>query len=372
VIELLDYMLCVSDAQRSIIVNPDIDSQKLVVVKNGFDPEQFPYAGPSGRDWNQLVFIGRIEPPKGIHVLVQAFGELKREFPELKLSIFGDELRWPHFVAQKHELMKSLPGLVFHGKVPQSELSKHLRTAGLLVFPSISFETAGLAVVEAQASGCPVVAFGVGGVPEYLADGTLGTVVYDKTPEALRDAIARLVRNRPALIEMSRAAETVGRSRTWRTVAAEVMSFAERAARRSHKKNMDSLPASVRRIRDFQEASAQDVLLAHDRVVETEVLSDADLDEALRDYQANAWPHLVHGLRLEKQGRTGQAIESYKEAARLSANGDWQALFRLTLLYAERSEIPEASRCAKKVLQLAPEFPFRKDLEVLASMGENI
>jgi glycosyltransferase involved in cell wall biosynthesis len=370
--ELVDYMLCVSDAQRSIIINSEIDPAKLAVVRNGFDPEVFPYAGPAGRDWNQLVFIGRIEPPKGVHVLVQAFSELKREFPDLKLSIFGDESYWPQFSSQKHELMRSMPGLVFRGKVPQRELSEQLRKAGLLVFPSISFETAGLAVVEAQASGCPAVAFGVGGVPEYLVDGVLGSVVFEKTPEALRDGIAKLLRDRQRLAEMSRAAETAGRMRPWSVVAKEVMSYAERVVQSVKDQAMHALPMSVRRIKDFKDASMQDVLSAHEHATRTEVFSECDLEKAMSDLKSGAWPYLVRGMRFENQGAIEQAIASYQEAAHRSTNDDWQAFFRLTLLYAERSEIPQASRYAKEVLSRAPEFPLRKDLERLVALSEGV
>jgi glycosyltransferase involved in cell wall biosynthesis len=177
--ELIDKMLCVSDAQRSLILSRNVQSSKINVVRNGFDPDVFSYSGPQARDWHKLIFIGRIEPPKGIHIIVQVFGELKKEFPRLTLDVFGDESYWPQFISQKHELMRQLAGLKFWGKVPQRELSQHLRTAGLLVFPSISFETAGLAVIDAQASGCPVIATAVGGVPEYVFDGVLGELVYE-------------------------------------------------------------------------------------------------------------------------------------------------------------------------------------------------
>jgi glycosyltransferase involved in cell wall biosynthesis len=230
VLRIVDYMLCVSDIQRSLMLSRKVDSEKIRVVKNGFDPATFTYAGPEGRDWNQLLFIGRVEAPKGIHVLLQVFAELKIEFPELKLSVFGDESFWPEFTSHKHDLMRKLPGLQFHGKVPQTELARHLRSAGLLVFPSQTFESAGLAVVDAQASGCPVVANGVGGVPEYLVDKKLGELVFDKRPQALRDTIAELLRNRPRMIEMSRSAETLGRTRPWSIVAQEVLSLAERAS----------------------------------------------------------------------------------------------------------------------------------------------
>jgi glycosyltransferase involved in cell wall biosynthesis len=230
VMHVIDYMLCVSDIQRSLILSRKVDGERIKVVKNGFDPEIFTYAGPEGRDWNQLIFVGRVDAAKGIHVLLQVFAELTGEFPNLKLSVFGDESYWPEFTSHKHELMRKLPGLQFHGKVPQREIARHLRTAGMLVFPSQTFETAGLAVIDAQASGCPVVANGVGGVPEYLIERELGDLIYDKSPAALKGAIGGLLRDKARLQRMSQSAQMLGRTRPWSVVAKEVMAWAEQAA----------------------------------------------------------------------------------------------------------------------------------------------
>ena len=118
---------------------------------------------------------------------------LINSFSGLSLDIFGDESFWPDYVVHKELIEKTLPGIKFHGKVSQAELSPYLQKAGLLVFPSVRFESAGLAVIEAQASGCPVVAFAVGGVAEYLQDGTCGHLLSEKTPEALHKKLHALL-----------------------------------------------------------------------------------------------------------------------------------------------------------------------------------
>ena len=73
VMAVVDKMVCVSEAQRSLISIQGTNPEKMVVIKNGFDPERFPYAGPGGRDFKKLLFIGRIEPAKGIDILVQVY-----------------------------------------------------------------------------------------------------------------------------------------------------------------------------------------------------------------------------------------------------------------------------------------------------------
>ncbi len=370
VLHSIDYMLCVSEIQRSIILSRKVDAEKIKVVKNGFDPEVFKYAGPEGRDWNQLIFIGRIDAPKGVHVLLQVFGELKNEFPDLKLSVFGDESFWPEFTSHKYELMRKLSGLNFHGKVPQSELALHLQRAGLLVFPSQTFETAGLAVVDAQASGCPVVANGVGGVPEYLVDRELGVLVYDKSPAALHEAIANMLRDQPRLIRMSQAAKTLGRTRPWSVVADDVMFWAGHAADANLRTKFTVLPQEFLLIKDVHLSPPQAVLHAHELVAKSGDFTNSDLEKALKIYEHDAWPHLINGFRREESGHVDEAIEAYRKAAERSTKGDWQAFFRLALVHAERKELPLARGYAERIIEDCPSFAYREQLERLISETE--
>jgi glycosyltransferase involved in cell wall biosynthesis len=368
VMELIDYMACVSHAQRSMILGRGSDPDKIVVIRNGFDPEIFPYAGPESRDWNELVFIGRVEPAKGIHILVQVFGQLKAEYPELKLSVYGDTSFWPDFVKQIPSLESTMPGLKFKGKVPQRELAANLRKAGLLVFPSISFESAGLAVVDAQASGCPVVAFGVGGVPEYL-DSNLGDVIYERTPEALIAGIRKLLRDRPRMVSISEKAAQLGRSRPWAKVAEEMISLADKVAQKKTSSNKQKgMPTSIGRMKNFAEVDPRLLLEDHDRVAQSYDYTETELEIIINEGVTEAWPHLVKGLRLEKHGSYEEAIQAYKEAATRSKSEDWQAFFRLALIHADRKEISLAATYAKSVLERAPTFPLRSQLQKLISL----
>jgi hypothetical protein len=366
--EVIDYLVCVSEAQRQVITKRNPHPQKIEVVRNGFDPDVFTYNGPEGRDWNQLVFIGRVELAKGIHVLLQAFAHLKAEFPDLKLSVFGDEGYWPEFVSLKPQFVEKLPGLTFHGKVPQRELARHLRSAGLLVFPSISFETAGLAVVDAQASGCPVVANGIGGVPEYVVDGHLGDVLYEAGPDALREGIAKLLRNRARQVEMSRRCETMGRKRPWSVVADEVMVLANRAAEVRAESSLLRIPETLRRITQAGLNAADVLLRDHDYAGSTDLFSDRELAQAIQVAPHQSWPHLVKGIRLEKLGSVDEALREYTAAAEYSSADDWQPFFRLALLHVDRHDFAKASENASKVLERSPNFPLKTQLQEIISL----
>lgn len=375
VMELIDYVICVSQAQKDLIlsVNDTIDPTRMPVVRNGFDPDIFSYAGPEERDWNQIVYIGRLEQAKGIHLLLATFGELKKVLPNLKLSVFGSEGYWPDFSARKQEFVERFPGLIFHGKVPQRELAAHLRRAGLLVFPSVCFESAGLAVVDAQASGCPVVAFNVGGVSEYLKDQQLGMLIKQPGPEALYSPMRALLENPRHLAAMSQRCGTLGRERPWSVVAQETIAVAELAASRSIAwKSGDIkplLPESVQRISDCKNVAIETLFIDHDSVASPCEFSDYDLQRALTREGFRAWPHLIKGIRLEKAGSVDRAAAEYAIAASNAEQEDWQAYFRLTALCADMHDASQASRYAREVLTRAPHFPLRKQLEQLIAVG---
>ncbi len=366
--EFADYTLCVSSWQWELLRATGADTESLAVVRNGFDAELFPYAGPEGRDWNQLIFIGRVEAAKGIHVLVQVFGMLKKEFPHLKLSVFGDDERWTEFSEKKQEFLARFPGLIFHGKVPQAQIAAELRRAGLLVFPSISPESAGLAVVEAQASGCPVVAFNSGGVVDYLSL-KVGEVVSELTPEALHDRIKQMLRNPSGMIARSRAAEHQ-RGRTWETVAREVITYCEMAVSRRTAKGAEALPESIRRVEKVRGIAPETLLLDHEALVDGKSLSDAELEKLLAQGGPEAWPYFVRGLRLEKQGNIIDAMRAYSQAASRSNESDWQPFLRLAMLHINRREVVEAARCARVVIERAPTLHLRPHLERIVSLVE--
>ncbi len=226
----IDRMICVSEAQKKMIIDHGGQENKISVVRNGFDPELFTYAGPEGRDWMHIIFVGRVDSWKGAHLLIDGFPYLKKHFPKVQLSFFGDYTSWSEMKRVKEKLEREEPQIHFHGKVSQREIAAHLRTAGLLAFPSISFESAGLAVVDAQASGCPVVAFDTGGVAEHVFQNECGIVVKEQNLDHLMHGIKSLLSNPDRLQYFSSNCLTRARSRTWDVVASDILKITSEIA----------------------------------------------------------------------------------------------------------------------------------------------
>ena len=147
-----------------------------------------PAAERTGRD---LLFVGRLEERKGVHFLLDAMALLKARGSDVRLKIVGNG---PQKEAlQRQTAALSLEAVVtFAGTKDEAGVAEALRHADLLVVPSLS-EGLPVVIMEAMASGVPVVASAVDGNPELVRDGETGRLVPPCDSRALADGIERLI-----------------------------------------------------------------------------------------------------------------------------------------------------------------------------------
>lgn len=174
---------------------------RRTVIREGVDfdnydsPAQPRLAGPV-----RMVHMGAMEPRKGQEYALEAMALLKKEGVDTTLTLIGggaDEAMLRQRVAD----LRLGDAVTFAG--PQPDPRRLLQSADLFVFPSRQ-EGFSIALLEAMASGLPVVATAVGGNQEALVDGQGGRLVPPQDPPALAAAIAELARDRARLAEMGR------------------------------------------------------------------------------------------------------------------------------------------------------------------------
>ncbi|MEC5161193.1 teichuronic acid biosynthesis glycosyltransferase TuaC [Janthinobacterium sp. CG_23.3] len=138
-----------------------------------------------------VVCVGQLVPVKGLGFVVEAWAELARRGrlgPHDRLVLLGDG---PCRAALERQAAAGPAGGVhFAGAVCQADVARWIAAADLLCLPSLNEGTPNV-VVEALASGVPVVASGVGGVPELVRDGVNGLLVAPADSAALADALER-------------------------------------------------------------------------------------------------------------------------------------------------------------------------------------
>jgi phosphatidylinositol alpha-mannosyltransferase len=197
----------------------------MAVVPNGVAPEFFASPKPL-EGWKQdgptILFVGRLEPRKGLEYLVRAFLRLKPAFPRLRLLVVGRDDR-----GQQHKAMAMVPprlrpDLVFVGSVPQADLPSWYASADVFCAPSLGGESFGIVLAEAMAVGLPVVCSDIGGYRDVVRDGADGLLVPPRDPEALAEALAGLLDNPARLAAMGEAAAAAARRYAWEVVAGQV------------------------------------------------------------------------------------------------------------------------------------------------------
>jgi len=177
---------CISDANAAMKLF-NIPKAKITIIYNGIDTSRF--LGPEencGHESRDILFVGDLEPWKGVDTLIEGMRILQKRGEEFTLRLVGEGSLRPQLEAQADGL-----DVEFLGQVPHSEIPDLMRTAFALVLPSLweGIPTVGL---EAMASGTPFIGTNVGGIPEIVHDKVTGLLVPCNSPAKLADAILRL------------------------------------------------------------------------------------------------------------------------------------------------------------------------------------
>lgn len=171
-----------------------------------------------------LLFVGRIQPLKGVDVAVQALAALRR--PDASLYIVGGA-SGSHGDEEVVRIRQMVDTLGLESQVhfvepqPHHILSTYYRAADAVWVPSRS-ESFGLVALEAAACGTPVVASGVGGLLSLVDHGRTGFLVADRDPETFARHTADILGDDSLAAAMSAAAAERGRSYTWSFAAARL------------------------------------------------------------------------------------------------------------------------------------------------------
>ena len=225
-------VLCVSDFIRRHTVEryPSI-ATTATTVYNGVDPDTFrPVAGQHDES-PTVLYVGRVEERKGVHVLVEAFERIiSPRHPQARLRIVGPASYWKRgdggYYDRLAERCAANPRIELHGPTyKDDELSAIYRGGTVAVVPSTFPEALGLTSLEAQSSGVPVVVSNAGGLPETVSAGRSGFVFANGNAVELGELVVDLLANRERRDEMAAAArEWAVTTFSWDTIAARLES----------------------------------------------------------------------------------------------------------------------------------------------------
>jgi len=199
-LNLFDRIVVVSGAVKYMTEKCGVRSSRISAIWNSADEGNFkPRSKENARkllhlplEKRVIIFVGRLVPIKGIHFLVRALPSILREW-EAILVIVGEGSERSNL---KHlvDMLNLEPYVLFIGNIPAERLALYYNAADVFALPSL-IEGHSVVLLEAMASGLPVVATDVGGNSESIINEVNGFLVCSKDYHALAQAISAILNN---------------------------------------------------------------------------------------------------------------------------------------------------------------------------------
>jgi glycosyltransferase involved in cell wall biosynthesis len=222
-----DHIFAVCEWARSVLVANGVPPGKITLSRQG-SPYPASAAGTSSREPSlpiRFAFLGRLDPMKGLNVLIDALALLPRM--ELRLDVFavvqGDQARRQQEVLL--DRARSDRRIQFMAALDATAVVEHLRGYDALLVPSQCLETGPLVIYEAFSAGIPVVGSALGGIAELVRNGETGVLIDPPgSAAAWAEGIKRLVADAGLLRRLKAAPKPVRTAEDAADDASEVYS----------------------------------------------------------------------------------------------------------------------------------------------------
>jgi glycogen(starch) synthase len=190
---------------------------KAAVIPNGVDLDAVRAAKPEKRPRPYVLGIGRLVRQKGFDLLIDGFARIAADHPDLDLVLAGDG-------PERDSLVRQAAGspvadrIEFPGGIPAPRAFALLRGAAAFVLSS-RHEPQGIVILEAMAAGAPVLAAGVGGVPEVVRDRVNGLLFEGGSAESLAAKLNAMLADRAGAAARAERAGRDATAHTWQRIA---------------------------------------------------------------------------------------------------------------------------------------------------------
>jgi phosphatidylinositol alpha-mannosyltransferase len=190
------------------------------IVPNGIDVDAFraPRSLPAALASNRLhvVYVGRLEPRKGVDHLIRAMARVQRALPDADLVIVGDGPEQRRLIDVARALAVRVQ---FTGRVHDADLPGYVQAADVVCSPAIGGESFGIALLEAMACEKPIVASRIEGYETLVGPAACGVLVPPGDDEALSQALLELLQDRPLRQTLGARGLHAARLYDWSSIA---------------------------------------------------------------------------------------------------------------------------------------------------------
>lgn len=203
-----DYFLSPSVWVDKSLLAAGVPSERIISLPHGVNVERFT---PKDDNYNlghtvRFLFVGRCEGAKGIYYLLEAFRQLQEY--DIELLMVGDTFTWENDIVNYTNNVRTL------GLKRNDEMPEVYKNADVFILSSL-WEGSALSMMEAMASGMPVIASSHSCAPDMVVDGVEGFVYDPYSINELKECITWYVNNREKIISMGKAARRKTEQYTW-------------------------------------------------------------------------------------------------------------------------------------------------------------
>jgi glycosyltransferase involved in cell wall biosynthesis len=205
----VDHIVAVCNWVKDILLLNHVRSEKITVIRQGVChnlPEKTNSSCHFAQATFNIAFFGRLDPTKGIHILIKALAAA----PELlvSLDIYGISQASDTYIQKLKTLAAKDHRITFKPPVPTEKVISTLTNYDLLAVPSQWLETGPMVVLEAFAAGVPVIGSNLGGIAELVKSEINGILVEPNSIAAWSQAIQRLCHDRKELMRLRAGIES--------------------------------------------------------------------------------------------------------------------------------------------------------------------
>lgn len=233
----------VSNVRAHIAVSPSAAAMAdryypevpVEIIPNGIDTDRFsPAVDPIAKYRDGVItilFVGRMDPRKGAKFLFAALPYLEGQLERYRILVVGSG--WMKRYYHAHIPMHLQHRVEFAGFASPAELPHYYRSADIYCSPATGNESFGIVLLEAMASGLPVVASDIPGYRHVLQSGQQGLFARPRDPEDVARAIVRLAKSPDERLAMGQAGRKRAQEFDWRSVTQRILTVYDRVRQQS-------------------------------------------------------------------------------------------------------------------------------------------
>lgn len=200
---IANLYLSITKQMKKELIRLGIPKNKIIYLPNAVDTRIF---YPKEKLDDIILYVGRITPDKGLHVLLRSLSYVKTPVHLEIIGPFDGNSDYCHTILSliETENRKGEHKIRYLGSINHAKLIESYQKASIFVLPSL-FEPFGIVILEAMSCETPVVSTYAGGIPEVVKNGENGILVPVNSPLKLAEAIEYLLRDKDTRIKFGKA-----------------------------------------------------------------------------------------------------------------------------------------------------------------------